>query len=33
MSKKAIDASKAECVKVAIRCRPMNSKELAQGNT
>lgn len=32
MSKKVHDPKDAECVKVAIRCRPLNTKEKANGN-
>jgi hypothetical protein len=32
MSKIVVDPSKAECVKVAIRCRPMSSNEMTAGH-
>ena len=32
MSKKYVDPKDAECVKVAIRCRPLNTTEKANGN-
>lgn len=28
-----VEASASECVKVAVRCRPMNRKELERGST
>lgn len=31
-SKKLVIPSKAECVKVVVRCRPMNEKEINDGH-
>jgi kinesin family protein 3/17 len=32
MSKKTQDPTKSECVKVAIRCRPLSQNEMVAGN-